>query len=141
MNDLTVQEVAQGAMSGGRRVALLGLTFKMETDDLRESPSVELAGTLLGKRFDVRIFDAVIRPSGLVGTNLDYVEAKLPHLRRLLADSPQEELDGADLAFVSSNAPATLEALIADPPARTIDLDGRLGEEVQALPGYEGVGW
>ena len=140
-NDLTVQEVAQRAMVGGRRVALLGLSFKMETDDLRESPSVELAETLLGKGFDVRIFDPVIKPSRLLGTNLSYVEAKLPHLRRLLLDSPQEALACADLAIVSSNNPAALEALIADPPARIIDLDGRLGDEVQALPGYEGVGW
>ncbi|MEA2827768.1 MAG: GDP-mannose 6-dehydrogenase [Actinomycetota bacterium] len=141
-NDVTVREVAQRTMTdGGRTVALLGLSFKMETDDLRESPSVELAEILLGKGFDVRIFDPVIQPSRLVGTNLSYVESKLPHLRGLLADSPEEALDGADVALVSSNAAPVVNALVANPPKTIIDLDGRLGAEVQALAGYQGVGW
>ena len=57
---------------------------RCDTDDLRESPNVELAERLIGKGFDVRIYDPIINPERLVGANLRYVEARLPHLGRLL---------------------------------------------------------
>ena len=62
----------------------------MDTDDLRESPNVELAERLIGKGFDVRIYDPIINPERLVGANRRHVEARLPHLNRLLASSPEE---------------------------------------------------
>lgn len=141
-NELSIRDIVRRVMAtGGSRVALLGLSFKTETDDLRESPNVELAETLLGKGFDVRIYDPVIQPCRLRGTNLRYVEAKLPHVGRLLADSPQEALAGADLAVVSSQDPAVIEALQATRPPVVIDLVGRLGREVEAAAGYQGAGW
>ena len=141
-NELTIREVVERAVvSGARTVALLGLSFKMQTDDLRESPYVEVAEALLGKGFDIRIYDPIIQPSRLVGTNLHYVQSKLPHLGRLLADSPAVALEGADLAIVSSSADSVVRALLDDPPRLVIDLTGRVGEEVEVLAGYEGVGW
>jgi GDP-mannose 6-dehydrogenase len=141
-NELTVREVVRRAVAhGGRKVALLGLSFKMQTDDLRESPCVELAEMLFGKGFDVRIYDPVVQPSRLVGANLRYVESKLPHLRRLLTDSATEALEGADIAIVSSHDPSVVDALLAARPPLAIDLTGRLGAETEALPGYQGVGW
>jgi GDP-mannose 6-dehydrogenase len=122
-------------------VALLGLSFKMQTDDLRESPNVELAETLVGKGFDVRIFDPVIQPSRLIGTNLQYVECKLPHLRRLLTGSAAEALEGADVAVLSSSADSVVDALVAAAPPVVIDLTGRLGDVVESFPGYQGAGW
>ena len=141
-NELTVREVAKRVLaSHSRTVALLGLSFKMQTDDLRESPNVELAETLLGKGLEVRIYDPIVQPSRLVGTNLHYVQSKLPHLERLLADSPTDALQGADLAVVSSCAESVVSALRSQPPPSIIDLSGRLGEEVEATPGYQGIGW
>jgi GDP-mannose 6-dehydrogenase len=141
-NQFVVDDVVQRVLAGaGRKVAVLGLSFKMQTDDLRESPNVELAETLLGKGFDVRIYDPIIQPSRLVGANLEYVQSRLPHLGRLLADSPAEALQHADIAVVSSYADAVVGALLGDPPPAIIDLSGRLGDEVEAIPGYEGVGW
>lgn len=141
-NDASVRDVVQRVMAGGgRSVAVLGLSFKMLTDDLRESPNVELAETLLGKGFDVRIYDPIIQPARLMGANFSYVESHLPHLGRLLADQPGNALDGVDLAVVSSRAPDVIDALLADPPAMIIDLTGGLGDAVEALPGYQGVAW
>jgi GDP-mannose 6-dehydrogenase len=82
-----------------------------------------------------------VNPSRLVGANLRHVRSKLPHLQRVLTADPTEALRGADLALVSATDPAAISALLTTPPARTIDLSGRLGAEVEALPGYEGVGW
>jgi len=141
-NELAISEVVDRVIAlNARVVALLGLSFKMSTDDLRESPNVELAERLIGKGFEVRIYDQVVNPSRLVGTNLRYVMAKLPHLSRLLAREPQDALAGADLAIVSAGTPPVLKALAASRPRHLIDLSGGLGAEVEALPGYEGLGW
>lgn len=141
-NELVVRDVVERILDGGdRRVAILGLSFKMDTDDLRESPNVELAERLIGKGFDVTIYDPIVHPDRLVGANRRYVEAMLPHLNRLLARTPQQALAAADVAVVTSSDPAILEALRTATPKRLIDLQGRLGPEVEQLVGYEGIGW
>src|SRR5205823_6611888 len=66
--------------AGVRDVALLGLSFKAETDDLRHSPFVELAELLLGKGIRLRIFDPIVNPQRLIGANRRYIESHLPHL-------------------------------------------------------------
>ncbi len=141
-NERAISDVVDRVIAGpGREVALLGLSFKVSTDDLRESPNVELAERLIGKGYNLRIYDAIVNPSRLVGANLRHVESKLPHLQRVLTDDPVAALAGADVALVSATDTAAVQALLATPPARTIDLSGRLGDDVEALPGYEGVAW
>ena len=101
-NRLTIDEAIDRVVAGqGTRVALLGLSFKPDSDDLRESPYVDLAETLLGKGYEVRIHDPVLNPSSLVGSNRQYVESKLPHLKRILTDGPEEAIADADVAIVS----------------------------------------
>jgi GDP-mannose 6-dehydrogenase len=141
-NRLSIDEAVDRVVAGdGNRIALLGLSFKAGSDDLRESPYVDLAETLLGKGYEVRIHDPVVNPSSLVGANRRYVESKLPHLKRILTDGPKEALAGADVAVVSSATSEVVEALLDSPPSRIIDLDGRLGPELEALQGYEGLAW
>jgi GDP-mannose 6-dehydrogenase len=141
-NELVINEAVDRVIArDGRTVALLGLSFKMNTDDLRESPNVELAERLIGKGYRVRIYDSVVNPARLVGDNRRHVESKLPHLERLLAHEPGQALREADMAIVSSNDRAILDALLASPPRHLLDLTGRLGSEVEALPGYEGLSW
>jgi len=141
-NELVINEAVDRVVAcDGRTVALLGLSFKMDTDDLRESPNVELAERLIGKGFDVRIYDPVVNPARLVGANRRHVESKLPHLGRLLMHEPGEALRGAEVAVVSSSEQAVLDALLTVPPPHLIDISGRLGGEVESLPGYEGLGW
>jgi GDP-mannose 6-dehydrogenase len=120
---------------------MLGLSFMMDTDDLRESPNVALAERLLGKGFDVRIYDPIVNPDKLRGSNLRYVESRLPHLHRLLCETPRDALNGADTALVSTSDQAVVDELRTWPPKRILDLHGRLGAEIEWLPGYEGVGW
>jgi GDP-mannose 6-dehydrogenase len=141
-NDLVISEVVDRVVAcDSRKVALLGLSFKANTDDLRESPNVELAERLIGKGFDVQVYDQIVNPAQLVGANRRYVESKLPHLQRVLTHEPGQALRGAGVAVVSTSDPAVIEALVAAPPPHLIDLSGRLGEQVEALPGYEGIGW
>ena len=141
-NELVINEAVDRVVaSDGRTVALLGLSFKSNTDDLRESPNVELAERLIGKGFDVRIYDPVVNPARLIGANRRHVESKLPHLGRLLTHEPAEALRGSDVAVVSTAERAVLDALLTIPPPHVIDISGRLGREVESLPGYEGLGW
>lgn len=75
----------------GGSVLLIGLTFKAETDDLRESPLIDLAEALVGKGYDLKIYDPDLINRELVGANLAYVQQRLPHLSRLLV----EDVDAA----------------------------------------------
>ena len=126
---------------GERDVALLGLSFKAETDDLRESPYVELAERLIGKGMSVKIFDPIVNPQRLIGTNRLYVETRLPHLRDMLVSSPLDALRDASVAIVASSHPDVVTALVTSRPRHVLDLDGRLGADVEALPTYEGIAW
>ncbi len=128
--------------SGRRRVGLFGLSFKPGTDDLRESPLVELAERLLGKGFDIRIYDPAVALSRLVGANREYVEQHLPHLSRLLLDSADDVVKHAEVCVVGARTPELETVLATARPALVVDLvrlpdaDERRGQE-----GYVGVAW
>ena len=128
--------------TGKRRVGLFGLSFKPGTDDLRESPLVELAERLFGKGYDLRIYDANVSMSRLLGANREYIENRLPHLAQLLADSVDEVLDHAEVCLVGTKDEAVLAALPHGEGPDIIDLvrlpdaDARRTE-----PGYTGLVW
>jgi GDP-mannose 6-dehydrogenase len=141
-NELVISDVVDRLIARPfRRIAMLGLSFKMNTDDLRESPNVELAERLIGKGFEVRIYDPIVNPERLIGSNLRYIESRLPHLRRLLAATPREALQGCEAAVVATSDGPVVEELRGAPPAWILDLHGRLGADIERLPGYEGIGW
>src|SRR3546814_8891955 len=79
---------------GRRKVALFGLAFKPGTDDLRESPFVSLAERLIGKGFDVAIFDRSVDLARLPGANPEYIERAIPHTARLISNSFEDTLAG-----------------------------------------------
>jgi GDP-mannose 6-dehydrogenase len=142
-NESLVRQATRLALrdDSARRVALMGLSFKPGTDDLRESPFVELAETLIGKGLDVRIYDRNVNPTMLRGANKRFVEERLPHLHRVLSSDPVAALAGVDCAFVSTNEPAVVEAVLASPPRYVVDLCGTLGASIESLPGYAGISW
>jgi GDP-mannose 6-dehydrogenase len=128
--------------SGRRRIGLFGLSFKPGTDDLRESPLVELAERLLGKGYDLKIYDANVALSRLVGANRDYIEGRLPHLGDLLSNSVDEVLEHAEVCVVGCTEPAVLAALATPGDRIVVDLV-RLpdAEARRAIVGYQGLGW
>jgi GDP-mannose 6-dehydrogenase len=130
------------AVTGKRRIGLFGLSFKPGTDDLRESPLVELAERLLGKGYDLRIYDANVSISRLMGANRDYIESRLPHLGDLLTDSVEDVLAHAEVCVVGCKDTAVLRVLDSAGDRAIIDLV-RLpdAETRRQKPGYVGLGW
>lgn len=141
-NEIIVRALVDRVLATGyRHVALLGLSFKNNTDDLRESPSLEVAERFVGKGLEVRIYDPIVNPARLVGANLEHLQSKLAHVNRLLVDRPELALEDAEVVLVSTSDPASLAALQAISPRLVIDLDGRLGAGVERIQGYSGVSW
>lgn len=103
------------AVPPGGRVLMAGLAFKAETDDLRESPNVDLARKLLSAGVRLRIFDPALVPSKLRGQNLGYTYANLPTIDQLLISKPEAEALHWDVV-VASNATIAKLALAAGTP-------------------------
>lgn len=142
-NDAIIDRAYQAIMRHGRQpVALFGLSFKQGTDDLRESPFVILAEKLLGKGFDLRIYDRFVQVARLVGANRAYVEREIPHLERLMVASPEDALADARIAVIGHIAPEDRVALRAALPNHiVIDLMGLPGlAEIEGVT-YQGLSW
>lgn len=107
--------------SGLRRIGLIGLSFKSNTDDLRESPFVELAERLLGKGYHLSIYDPNIVAARLTGANKEYIDGVIPHLSRLLVPS-LAELSDAEMLIVGHHFHGVAE-LLDRTHASVIDLN------------------
>ncbi len=127
---------------GKRKVGLFGLSFKAGTDDLRESPMVELAERLIGKGCDVKIHDANVALARLTGANKAHIEERLPHLAELLTDA--ETVAGHGEVVVVATRDATALSAIAQAPPGTVVVDlvhvPQLREQ-RSGGQYLGLGW
>ncbi len=108
-----------------RRIGMLGLSFKAETDDLRESPLVELAEMLIGKGYDLSIYDRNVKFASVHGANREYINSKIPHVASLLVDEASEVLDHVDVLIVG-NKDKSFQAMLESWPEDKflIDLAG-----------------
>jgi len=97
------RSIAMIREAGCRRIGLAGLSFKAGTDDLRESPLVILAESLLGRGYELKIYDPGVHLTRLVGRNLAYVDTHLPHLAALLVEDAAELMRHAELLVLGSD--------------------------------------
>lgn len=128
--------------AGSKNVGLLGISFKAGTDDLRESPLVTLVETLLGRGYNLKIFDSNVSLAKLVGANKAYIEGQIPHIGDALVDSIDKIINECDTIIIGNPAPEFREALKSIPDnKRVIDLV-RITDDLSETPkGYEGIGW
>lgn len=100
--------------SGSTRIGVLGFTFKAGTDDLRESPVIEVIERLIGKGYDLRLYDRNVNLAALVGANRDFILNRIPHISRLMVASADEVVAHAQTILIGtpdpefSGLPATL---------------------------------
>jgi GDP-mannose 6-dehydrogenase len=127
----------------GKRVGVLGLSFKAGTDDLRESPVVQLVEALIGKGYEVRIFDDNVNLARLLGTNREYIESVVPHLADLMVDDARGLLDSSETVVVGNAMPEFAE-LVTGSQSPVIDLVGlALTDQQRETLGerYVGISW
>jgi GDP-mannose 6-dehydrogenase len=105
-NQLQIDRGVRAVMAKGqRKVGILGFSFKEGTDDLRESPVVELTERLLGKGYDLKIYDRNVSLASLHGANRDYILNHIPHISRLMVPRIDEVLGHANTIVIGNNAP------------------------------------
>lgn len=129
------------AESGEREAVILGLSFKANTDDLRESPMVEVAQTLLGRGYQLRIYDPALNLSSLVGANKRVVDVQMPHLASLLKPDLKSALGDRGVVIAAQKC-AALDELnqLVTQQHHFIDVNG--WPELRGLAShYEGFCW
>ena len=141
-NAVQIERAARHIMAlGRRRVAVLGFSFKAGTDDLRESPQIELIERLIGKGYDLRLYDSSVNIAALTGANRDYIRNAIPHINSIMVDTLDEALGHGEVVVIGNNA-----AEFAKVPERLgkdqilIDLV-RIGGTNHLGDRYDGINW
>ncbi len=129
------------AEQGRRKVAVLGISFKPGTDDIRESPQVELTERLIGKGYDVRIYDKNVRLAKLVGANREYMLNVIPHISDLMVDTLDEALAHGETVIIGNGAKEFSQvASRLRPEQFLLDL-ARVGGTETLGDRYYGINW
>jgi GDP-mannose 6-dehydrogenase len=124
-----------------RKIGILGFSFKAGTDDLRESPMVELVERLIGKGYDLRVYDSNVRIASIHGANKDYILNHIPHISKLMVSSIDEVLAHAGTIVIGNGSPE-----FRDIPSRLaenqqiVDLV-RITNERSVQGVYDGLCW
>jgi len=127
--------------TGKRKIAFLGISFKAGTDDLRSSPAVAIAETLIGKGYDIRIYDKNVQLSKLNGANREYIDVHIPHLYKLMVNQLGELIEDVDIIIVSNRESEYIDVLLeTESPALIIDMV-RLPDPIRSRRNYFGINW
>ena len=126
---------------GLKRIGVLGISFKAGTDDLRESPLIELLERLLEGGCDLRIYDQQVNLAKLIGSNKAYIDERIPRLSGLMVAQPEDLLRHAELVIVGNKDSGYLPLLEALSPEQHVFDLVRLARQVQTPAHYEGLSW
>jgi GDP-mannose 6-dehydrogenase len=141
-NEIQVARGLQMIMDKGHlKVGVLGFSFKAGTDDLRESPVIEVIERLIGKGYDLRIYDRNVNLASLVGANRDYILNHIPHISKLMVPTADAVLDFAETIVVGNNDPE-FKGLVGrlGEAQKVVDFVRITGKE--SLNGkYDGICW
>ena len=125
---------------GQRRIGILGLSFKSGTDDLRCSPIVDVAEELLGKGYEIHIYDKNVRISQLTGTNADFIAAKLPHLHEIISDDLNAVCAESDILVITNKEKEFMDVPLKYPHKCIVDLVRQFAS-LDYDGNYEGISW
>jgi GDP-mannose 6-dehydrogenase len=142
-NRMQVQHAIDRIIDAGKKkIGLLGFSFKAGTDDLRESPMVILAEALLGKGYQLCIYDRNVSLARLVGANKQYINEQIPHLSQHLCDSIDEVIDTSEVVVVGNGAPEFADAVTRCRPDQLIVDLVRLPLDFSKVRAqYDGICW
>lgn len=141
-NDIQIQRAVDMIISQNKKkLGFLGLSFKAGTDDLRNSPAVTVIEILLGKGYEISIYDKNVQMSRLTGTNKEYIDAHIPHLSKLLVDDIHTILDNFEVIIVNNKEKEYADTLAQWIGTATIIDMVRIDERVRLKPVYKGINW
>jgi GDP-mannose 6-dehydrogenase len=128
--------------AGIRRVGMIGLSFKKGTDDLRESPLVAVAERLIGKGYDLRIYDPEVNLSRLIGANKRFIEQSIPHIGSLMVEKCEDVVRHGDVVLVGHGGAEVEDVLrrCLQPAQEVVDVSG-IDRETVAGTRYSGICW
>jgi len=138
-----IQRAVEMVLSHGKkRIGILGISFKGDTDDLRESPMVEVVETLIGKGYDIRIYDRNVHLAKLFGANKEYINKKIPHVSNLLVENIGDILEHSELLIIG-NKNKEFGDILKRLDGSYIILDlVRIINDTNGIKGkYEGICW
>ena len=124
-----------------KKVGFLGFSFKAGTDDLRESPVVEVIERLLGKGYDIRIYDSNVKLASLVGANRDYILNHIPHISSLMVEDIDQVLAHADTLVVGNNDSEFSDILTRINDGQIVVDLARVAEKIGDKVKYDGICW
>jgi GDP-mannose 6-dehydrogenase len=141
-NVLQVEKAVKMVMAkGNKKVGVLGFSFKAGTDDLRESPVVEMIERLLGKGFDIKVYDRNVNLAALVGANRDYILNTIPHISSLMMDSVESVMDHGQ-TLVIGNGDKEFKNILSKKRDDQIVVDlVRIDEAISEEGHYDGICW
>ena len=141
-NQLQIERGVQAVIEkGNRRIGILGISFKAGTDDLRESPMVELTERLIGKGYDVKVYDRNVSLASIHGANRDYIVNKIPHLSRLMVPTIDEVLGHAQTIVIGNGAPEFTDVPQRAGEGQTVIDFVRVCDSRTVAGVYEGLCW
>lgn len=125
-----------------QKIGVLGLSFKPATDDVRESPTITLVETLVGRGYEVLIYDEIVDPEKLIGVNRAFLERALPHVASLIRCSLEEVIQDVEVVVIANGSPSFREVpQILRPDQVLIDLVGIAKNHHVMGESYEGICW
>jgi GDP-mannose 6-dehydrogenase len=130
------------AKTGKKKIGIMGLSFKAGTDDLRESPMVELIEKLIGKGYTLKIFDQEVSMAKIFGSNKKYIETVIPHISSLMSESIDEVIKGCEILIVGKKEKSYKEPIEkASKSVHVIDLVKIFTQSEAPKENYEGICW
>ena len=126
---------------GNKKVGILGFSFKAGTDDLRESPMVEIIEQLIGKGYDLRLYDRNVNIASLMGANRDYIMNRIPHISKLMMTTMDGVLDHADTVVIGNNDPEFREIFGKLRPGQVVVDLVRISPKTSEEGKYDGICW
>jgi len=141
-NEQQIKNAVKRVMAfGKKKIGVLGFSFKAGTDDLRESPIVELIETLLGKGYSIKVYDSNVSLAKVFGANKEFIETRIPHIAELMVKDISEIIDHSEVIVIGNKSPEFEDILnkVRD-DQHVFDLV-RISPGLKTKANYEGISW
>jgi GDP-mannose 6-dehydrogenase len=126
--------------SNVKNIGIVGLSFKEGTDDLRDSPIIEVIEKFIGKGINVKVYDENVVVSNIIGANRQFIMTKLPHITSLLCDNPEDIIENSEFLIINSAFRKIIDILLLKKPDIHI-LDLVYIKDLMTLKNYSGLSW